>query len=230
MVERQAENLEVVRSIRPVGILIFQFNNLLDEGTFDISNFYLDDDLDLNTLHPSNCMSDQHVREIYIPTDCLLVKKSLFFNLHNNFKKVAIIRKTVFGKLGSKKYFTSIRSFFQRMPFNKTSKQRSSTFFTYLILYFLITHDLYFFSKKLTVFLQKTDRRFQFKIVRQFRLFNQFAKSGLFNYFCVSGLYFRVSGKFGGVGGSKKLRKTMVWARPGFSDRSIKLQRTIDTV
>ena len=109
-----------------------------------------------------------------------------------------------------RKYFSFVRKFFNRVSFNKASKQKTPIFLTYLVLYFFLTHDLYFFCKKLTSFLQKTDRRYQFKVVRHFRLFNRFIRLGLFNYFGISGVYFRISGKFGGVGGSKKLRKTVV--------------------
>ena len=231
MVERQAENLEVVRSIRPVGILIFDFNGLLEDTSvldfdeFDtIGNNYCDEFCFSKPLEDDIFFADNYRSEFFF------CRKRNFFNPYSDFNKVTVIRKSIKKRSKINKYFLFLRNFFSRVSFNKTTKQKTPIFLTYLLLYFLITHDLYFFCKKLTNFLQKTDRRFQFKIVRHFKLLNRFAKLGLFSYFGVSGVYFRVSGKFGGVGGSKKLRKTLVWSRPGFSDRSLRIQRSINTV
>jgi hypothetical protein len=52
----------------------------------------------------------------------------------------------------------------------------------------------------------------------------------IFDIFHVSGLYFKISGKFAGAGGSKKLRKHVVLAKPKFADKNLKLQRSVQNV
>lgn len=212
--------------------MIFQFNNLLSSHNGCIWDVNSDDDHHFNFSGESNVGSclNPAVSDIFNYTNSLLFKKRDFVNISNKFQKVVVVSKIIPNLIKTKRYFFFIRRFFSKISFNKTAKQRTPIFLTYLVLYFFLTHDLYFFCKKLTSFLQKTERRYQFKVVRHFKLFNKFTRLGILDYFGVSGVYFRISGKFGGVGGSKKLRKTVVWGRPGFSDRSLKLQRSINTV
>jgi len=139
-----------------------------------------------------------------------ILSKSNFFNLNTGFNKVILLNKVISTDKSINRYYKLLYKFFSKTPYNLTTKQKTQKFLTYLLLYFLLTHDLYFFLKKMVNFLQNTSRRFQFKIVRSFVLLNQSHNKLLFDYFRVSGLYFRVSGKFGGVGGAKKMKKKIV--------------------
>jgi len=116
------------------------------------------------------------------------------------------------------------------MPSNKLFYKKSNKFLAYLLLYFFTTHDLHFFASQLAKFLQNTPKRFQLKLIRCFALLNTNKYSSIFKVFDLQGVYFKVSGKFGGIGGSKKLRRTLVWFKPKFADRNLKLQRAVNPV
>lgn len=158
-----------------------------------------------------------------------ILKKNTFFNPQSN-SNMIVLQKSFGKQMRVKKYFKLLQRFFLRMPFNKTTKQKSASYLTHLVLYFFLTHDLQFFIKKIVTFLQNSPRRFQFKLIRFLNLLNQSHFKNLFNCFFISGLYFKISGKFGGMGGSKKLRKKIVWFKPKFSDRNLKIERSVQYV
>jgi len=158
------------------------------------------------------------------------LKKSYFRNNLSTCQNFNVLFKTVQSSTFIQKSFNAIFKIFLKAGYNKTTKQKSPIYLTYLFVYFLLTHDLDLFLKKIVIFLQNTDRQFQFKLVRIFKLFNQPHFKSIFRFFKVSGLYFKISGKFGGVGGSKKLRKNVVIFRPKFSDRTLKIQRAVHYV
>jgi len=158
------------------------------------------------------------------------INKSVFGNKLLYCNCVTILHKNFTTKTKVKKFYKMLYKFFKKLPNNRFVKQKSTKFLSHLLVYFFITHDLHFFVYKLSIFLQNTSRRLQFKLVRYFVLLNQSRFSNMFSFFKVSGLYFKVSGKFGGAGGSKKLKKKIVWFKPRFSDRSLKIQRSINTV
>lgn len=144
--------------------------------------------------------------------------------------RIVIINKVLRFRPKLRKYYKIICRFFKKAPFNSTTGRKSRKFLPYLLLLFLITHNLNLFLQNLTKFLQNTPRRFQLKIIRLFVLLNQQQYRSLFRVFGVSGLYFRVSGKFSGIGGSKKMRKKVVWFKPCIADKSICVQRSVHVV
>lgn len=135
-----------------------------------------------------------------------LLKNKVFNNifLSNN---TIFIQKNIKSDKKAKKYHKMLYSFFSKLPRHPFLKKKPKKFLSYLLLYFLITHDLHFFLKKFVAYLQNVPRRFQYKIIRSFTLLNQPHYKNIFNYFKISGVYFTISGKFGGLGGSKKMKK-----------------------
>ena len=143
-------------------------------------------------------------------SNVIKMQKCNFFKTNLVSKDIFILRKNAVIRPKLKKYYKLFYKFFSKLPFNKTLHQKSGKFMARLLIYFFLTHDLFFFLKKLVNFLKNTPRKYQLKIVRFFKLINQHYFRNAFIYFGVSGLYFSVSGKFGGVGGSKKLKKKLV--------------------
>lgn len=136
--------------------------------------------------------------------------KHIFKNSISSIEETVVLSKTIKIAGAIKKYYKILCKFFKKLPYNRILKKKPNKYISYLFIYFFITHDLHFFLQKLVTFLQNTNRRYQFTFVRLVKLLNQKYFLSLFNFFKIGGVYFKVSGKFGGAGGSKKLKKHAV--------------------
>lgn len=157
-------------------------------------------------------------------------KKLKFFNNHFVNLPTTILSKKLKTNKAIKRHYRILIEFFRKFPRNTVLNKRSTKIFAYILVYFFLTHDLHLFMTQLTSFLQNTPRRYQLKLVRFLTLLNQSHYNHIFSYNGINGIYFKISGKFGGPGGSKKMRKHFVILQPKFSNRNGKLQRAVNTI
>jgi hypothetical protein len=137
-------------------------------------------------------------------------KKTRLSNIITPIRNVVAVQKPLHYDNSMKKYYKFLLAFFKKLPRNPVLNRKSTKYVTYLLVYFLLTHDLEFFSTQLTKFLNNTPRRFQLKLLRYLTLLNRREYRSVFYHCNIHGVYFKISGKFGGVGGSKKMKKHFV--------------------
>ena len=215
MVERQAENLEAVRSIRTVSILLFNNFTLIDQTIKSHKKNKPITSLTFGKINSTHLIKMGFKNSKTLNTKNLFLRKSSrrkfqFLVLNAPVNKITIIQNKYKSNIKFRKHYKFLKQFFKQMPSNNLFYKKSNKFLAYLLLYFFTTHDLHFFTNQLTKFLQNTPKRFQLKLIRCFALLNTNKYKSIFKAFDLQGVYFRVSGKFGGIGGSKKLRRTLV--------------------
>lgn len=133
-------------------------------------------------------------------------------------------------KRAYRRFVRAFRHVPNKVLLDKNSVYNSAKYMAYVLVYFLITQDINRFLLKVVAFLQNTKRSIQVQLFHAFLFFSKPYLSDAVMQYGLGGVYFKVSGKVGSSGGEKKYKKIISVKRPNFNNRSLKLQRSVQTL